>query len=140
MRKPAQQIAALDFFYALGLTMPGIVVLWGATRRRRRNWRSVMTLLAGLLLVLLLLSCAGGTGNQPRRQLRGRAHRPDWFSRVAITSTSATLNWAPSSAGFGLQRELVYRLRKRYLDRRPDHHQFRGHRTVALYTASARDL
>ncbi len=101
MRKPAQQTAALDFFYALGLTMPGIVVLWGATRRRRRNWRSVMTLLAGLLLVLLLLSCAGGTGISPGGSCGAAPTVPTGLAASAITSTSATLNWAPSSAASG---------------------------------------
>ncbi len=99
-RKPAQQTAAFYFFYALGLMMPGIVVLWGTTRRRRRSWRSVLTLLAGLLLALLL-SCAGGTGISPGGSCGAAPTVPTGLVASSITSTSATLNWAPSSAASG---------------------------------------
>jgi hypothetical protein len=99
-RKPAQQTAAL-YFYVLGLMMPGIVVLWGNTRRRRRGWRGVLTLFAGLLLALLLLSCAGGTGISPGGSCGAAPTVPTGLAASAITSTSATLNWAPSSAASG---------------------------------------
>jgi len=99
-RKPAQQTAAL-YFYVLGLMMPGIVVLWGTTRRRRRGWRGVLTLFAGLLLALLLLSCAGGTGISPGGSCGAAPTVPTGLAASAITSTSATLNWAPSSAASG---------------------------------------
>jgi hypothetical protein len=99
-RKPARQIAAFSF-YVMGLMMPGIVVLWRRTRRRRRNWRSVLTLLAGLLLALLLLSCAGGTGITTGGNCGAAPSVPTGLAASSITSTSATLNWAPSSVASG---------------------------------------
>jgi hypothetical protein len=100
-RKPAQQTAALFFFYVFGLTMPGIAVLWGPTRRGRRSWRSVLTLFAGLLLALLLLSCAGGTGISPGGSCGAAPSVPTGLAASSITSTSATLNWNPSSVASG---------------------------------------
>jgi hypothetical protein len=99
-RKPVQHTAAL-YYYVLGLMMPGIVVLWGTTRRRRQSRRSVLTLLAGLLLALLLLSCAGGTGISPGGNCGAAPTVPTGLSASSITSTSATLNWAPSSVASG---------------------------------------
>jgi hypothetical protein len=99
-RKPTQQTAAL-YFYILGLTMPGIVVLWGATRRRKRSWCSVLTLSAGLLLALMLLSCAGGTGISPGGSCGAAPSVPTGLAASSITSTSATLNWNPSGVASG---------------------------------------
>ena len=81
--------------------MPGIVVLWGTRRRRGRSWRSVLTLLVGLLLALLLLSCAGGTGISPGGSCGAAPSVPTGLSASSITRTSATLNWAPSSVASG---------------------------------------
>jgi hypothetical protein len=75
--------------------MPGIVVRWGTTRRRRRSWRSVLTSSVGLLLALLLLSCAAG-GN-----CGAAPSVPTGLSASSISSSSATLNWAPSSVASG---------------------------------------
>ena len=100
-RKPVRQTAALYFFYVMGLMMPGIVLLWGTTRRRRGNWRSIVTLLVGLLLALLLLSCAGGTGISPGGNCGAAPTVPTGLAASSITSTSATLNWSPSSVASG---------------------------------------
>ena len=81
--------------------MPGIVVLWGTRRRRGRSWRSVLTLLVGLLLALLLLSCAGGTGISPGGSCGAAPSVPTGLSASSITRTSATLNWVPSSVASG---------------------------------------
>jgi len=94
VRQPAQQTA---LFYLLGLTMPGIVLLWGATSHGRRSRRSVLTLLAGVLLALLMLSCAGGTGVSPGGSCGAAPSVPTGLAASSITSTSATLNWNPSS-------------------------------------------
>ena len=101
-RKPTQQAAAF-YIYLLGLAMPGIVVLWGAGPRRRPTWRSVLTLLAGLLLALLLLSCAGGTGITSGGNCGAAPSVPTGLTAPpsTITSTSVTLNWNPSSVASG---------------------------------------
>ncbi|MGB6477074.1 MAG: hypothetical protein WBF04_23725 [Candidatus Sulfotelmatobacter sp.] len=98
--KPAQQTAAF-FFYALGLMMPGIVVLWGTTRPTSRSWRRALTLLAGMLLALLLLSCAGGTGINTGGSCGAAPTVPTGLAASSTTSTSTTLNWAPSSVASG---------------------------------------
>jgi hypothetical protein len=95
-RKPTQLTAV---FYLLGLTMPGIVVLWGATRSRKRNWRRVLTFLMGLLLLLLLLSCAGGTGISGGGNCGAVPTTPTGLAASSTTSTGTTLNWSPSSVG-----------------------------------------
>ena len=76
-------------------------MLWGTTCRRRRSWRSVLTLLVGLLLARLLLSCTGGTGIRPEGSCGAAPSVPTGLSASSITSTSATLNWAPSSVASG---------------------------------------
>jgi hypothetical protein len=100
-RKPAQHKAAFYFFYVSGLMIPGIVVLWGTTCRRRRSWRSVLTLSTAPLLALLLLSCAGGTGVSPGGNCGAAPSVPTGLAASSTTSTSVTLNWNPSSVASG---------------------------------------
>jgi Fibronectin type III domain len=98
-RKPVQEIALFCLF---GMTMPGIVVLWGTTRRGTRNWGRTLTSLMGLLLALLLLSCAGGTGIGGGGGNCGAApSTPTGLAASSTTGTGTTLNWSPSSVGSG---------------------------------------
>jgi hypothetical protein len=98
-RKPIQETALV---YLLGVTMPGIVVLWGTTRRGTRNWRRILTSLLGLLLALLLLSCAGGTGIGGGGGNCGAApSTPTGLAASSTTSSGTALNWSPSSIGAG---------------------------------------
>jgi hypothetical protein len=99
-RAPRQAVLHTAFFYMLGLTLPGIVVLWGKTRGRKQCWRWVMTLLVGLVLPLTLLSCAGGTGISTGG-CGAVPSVPTGLASSATTSTGTTLNWSPSSVGAG---------------------------------------
>jgi hypothetical protein len=100
-RRPTQHTA---LFYMLGLTMPGIVVLWEATRRRKRSWRGVCASWMGTLLLalpaLLLLSCAGGTGIS-KGNCAAAPSTPTGLAASSTNSTGTTLNWSPSSVGSG---------------------------------------
>jgi hypothetical protein len=48
--------------------------------------------------------------HQPRRQLRGRAQRPDWFIRVIDYPYQCNFELGAVQRSFGLQRQLLYRL------------------------------
>jgi hypothetical protein len=99
-RKPARQTAAL-YFYILGLMIPGIVVLSGAAGRRRRSCPRLLSLLPGLLLAWVMLSCAGGTGITGGGNCSAAPTVPTGLAASSTTSTSTTLNWAPSSVASG---------------------------------------
>jgi len=48
--------------------------------------------------------------HQPRRLLRGRAQRPDWFIRVIDYPYQCNFELGAVQRSFGLQRQLLYRL------------------------------
>ncbi|HEY6339728.1 MAG TPA: hypothetical protein VIW68_14645 [Candidatus Sulfotelmatobacter sp.] len=86
------------FFYLFGLTMPGIVVVWGiAGKKKRRGAASLI----GALLSLALLSCAGGTGISPGGGCSAAPTVPTGLASSSTTSTSTTLTWSPSTTVSG---------------------------------------